>query len=90
MIFTMWLDPTMTYSCGYFQDNSVSLEQASIEKIDRICRKLKLNRNDHILEIGTGWGSFSMHAARNYGCKIDTVTISDAQYEYASKKIENN
>ena len=88
--YKLWLDPTMTYSCGYFQDNSVSLEQASIEKIDRICRKLKLNKNDHILEIGTGWGSFSLHAAKQYGCTIDTVTISDAQYEYASKKIESS
>jgi len=88
--YKLWLDPTMTYSCGYFENNSVSLEQASIEKIDRICRKLKLNKNDHILEIGTGWGSFSLHAAKQYGCTIDTVTISDAQYEYASKKIESS
>ena len=88
--YKLWLDPTMTYSCGYFQDNTVSLEQASIEKIDRICRKLKLNENDHILEIGTGWGSFSLYAAKQYGCTIDTVTISDAQYEYASKKIESS
>ena len=88
--YKLWLDPSMTYSCGYFMDNSVSLEQASIEKIDRICRKLKLNKNDHILEIGTGWGSFSLHAAKQYGCTIDTVTISDAQYEYASKKIESS
>ncbi len=88
--YKLWLDSTMTYSCAYFENNSVSLEQASIEKIDRICRKLKLNKNDHILEIGTGWGSFSLHAAKQYGCTIDTVTISDAQYEYASKKIESS
>ena len=88
--YKLWLDPTMTYSCGYFNNDSVSLEQASIEKIDRICRKLKLNENDHILEIGTGWGSFSLYAAKQYGCTIDTVTISDAQYEYASGKIESS
>ena len=88
--YKLWLDPTMTYSCGYFNNDSVSLEQASIEKIDRICRKLKLNENDHILEIGTGWGSFSLYAAKQYGCIIDTVTISDAQYEYASRKIESS
>ena len=88
--YKLWLDPTMTYSCGYFNNDSVSLEQASIEKIDRICRKLKLNENDHILEIGTGWGSFSLYAAKQYGCTIDTVTISDAQYEYASRKIESS
>jgi len=85
--YQLWLDPTMTYSCGYFQDSSVSLEEASIEKIDRICRKLKLKNTDHVLEIGTGWGSFSIHAAKNYGCKITTVTISDAQYDYTSKMI---
>ena len=88
--YKLWLDSTMTYSCGYFNNDSVSLEQASIEKIDRICRKLKLNENDHILEIGTGWGSFSLYAAKQYGCTIDTVTISDAQYEYASRKIESS
>ena len=88
--YKLWLDPTMTYSCGYFNNDSVSLEEASIEKIDRICRKLKLNENDHILEIGTGWGSFSLYAAKQYGCTIDTVTISDAQYEYASGKIESS
>jgi len=86
--YQLWLDRTMTYSCGYFQDKSVSLEDASIEKIDRICRKLQLNKDDHVLEIGTGWGSFSIHAAKNYGCRISTVTISDAQYEYASKLIK--
>ena len=86
--YKLWLDPTMTYSCAYFENDSVSLEQASIEKIDRICRKLKLKKGDEVLEIGTGWGSFSVHAARNYGCKIDTVTISDAQYDYAKSIIE--
>ena len=73
--YKLWLDPTMTYSCAFFENSSVSLEEASIEKIDRICRKLKLKKDDRVLEIGTGWGSFSMHAASKYGCKIDTVTI---------------
>jgi len=88
--YKLWLDPTMTYSCGYFSDHSVSLEEASKEKIDRICRKLKLNENDHVLEIGTGWGSFAIHAAKNYGCRITTVTISDAQFEYASNLIKKH
>ena len=81
--YKLWLDPTMTYSCGYFNDPDTTLEAASIEKLDRICRKLKLSEKDNILEIGTGWGSFSIHAAKNYGCSITTTTISDAQYEYA-------
>ena len=75
--YKLWLDPTMTYSCAFFSESDTNLEAASIEKLDRICRKLKLSENDSVLEIGTGWGSFSIHAAKNYGCKITTTTISD-------------
>ena len=85
--YKLWLDPTMTYSCGYFNNPDTSLEDASIEKLDRICRKLNLSEKDHVLEIGSGWGSFSIHAAKNYGCSITTTTISDAQYEYARKRV---
>ena len=83
--YKLWLDPTMTYSCGYFNKKNSTLESASIEKIDRICRKLHLSSSDTLLEIGTGWGSFSAHAAKNYGCKITTTTISDAQFQYAEE-----
>ena len=86
--YKLWLDPTMTYSCAFFNDESATLEDASIEKLDRICRKLNLSGNDSILEIGTGWGSFSIHAAKKYGCKVTTTTISDAQYEYARSRIK--
>tara|TARA_B000000557_G_scaffold5601_2_gene4552 strand:- start:1608 stop:2870 length:1263 start_codon:yes stop_codon:yes gene_type:complete len=86
--YKLWLDKTMTYSCGIFKDNKTTLEQASIEKLDRICKKLQLSSDDHILEIGTGWGSFAIHAAKNYGCKITTTTISDAQYNYTKNKIK--
>jgi cyclopropane-fatty-acyl-phospholipid synthase len=65
----------------------MNLEDASIEKLDRICRKLNLSEKDDVLEIGTGWGSFSIHAAKNYGCNITTTTISDAQYEYARSRV---
>ncbi len=85
--YKLWLDPTMTYSCAYFSKPNTKLEDASIEKLDRICRKLKLSEDDNVLEIGTGWGSFSIHAAKNYGCKITTTTISDAQYHYAKKRV---
>jgi len=81
--YKLWLDSTMTYSCGYFKNTQSTLKEASIEKIDRICRKLELSESDTLLEIGTGWGSFSAYAAENYGCSIVTTTISDAQYEYA-------
>ena len=86
--YNLWLDPTMTYSCAFFKNNAVSLEEASVEKLDRICRKLKLKESDNILEIGTGWGSFAIHAAKNYGCKITSTTISDAQFDYARKRIK--
>ncbi|MDG2367318.1 MAG: cyclopropane-fatty-acyl-phospholipid synthase [Candidatus Marinimicrobia bacterium] len=85
--YKLWLDESMTYSCGVFETESSTLKEASIEKLDRICRKLNLSVNDNILEIGTGWGSFAIHAAKNYGCNITTTTISDAQYEYAKNKI---
>jgi len=85
--YKLWLDPTMTYSSGVFPSNESSMQEASIEKLDRICRKLKLSDKDHVLEIGTGWGSFAIHAAKNYGCKVTTTTISDNQFQYASELI---
>ena len=85
--YKLWLDNTMTYSCGIFNDKNSTLKEASIEKIDRICRKLNLKTTDHLLEIGTGWGSFSMHAAKEYGCQITTTTISEAQFTYVNDKI---
>lgn len=86
--YKLWLDQTMTYSCAIFNNKSTSLKEASIEKIDRICRKIKLNAKDSILEIGTGWGSFSLYVAKKYGCHITTTTISDAQYDYVMQKIK--
>ena len=88
--YKLWLDPTMTYSCAIFDNEDTSLEDASLEKIDRLCRKINLNENDHLLEIGTGWGSFSLHAAKKYGCNITTTTISDSQYDYTLSKIQEH
>ena len=85
--YQLWLDETMTYSCGVFDNKSSTLEEASVEKLDRICRKLQLTDRDSVLEIGTGWGSFAIHAVKNYGCKVTTTTISDAQYELAKERI---
>tara|TARA_Y100000741_G_scaffold351401_1_gene322431 strand:- start:27 stop:1283 length:1257 start_codon:yes stop_codon:yes gene_type:complete len=86
--YQLWLDSTMTYSCGIFKTKTSTLEEASIEKLDQICRKLKLKKDDNVLEIGTGWGSFAIHAAKNYKCNITTTTISDAQYEFAKKRVK--
>ena len=84
--FALMLDPTMTYSSGVFATCEASLEEAAIEKYDRICRKLQLAPEDHVLEIGTGWGGFAEHAATNYGCRITTTTISDEQHAYAERR----
>ena len=86
--FGKMLDPTMCYSCGIFENPSATLEEASIEKMDRLCRKLYLNSGDHLLEIGTGWGGLAIHAAKNYGCRVTTTTISREQHAIARKRID--
>jgi cyclopropane-fatty-acyl-phospholipid synthase len=86
--FRTFLDDTMTYSCGIFKNEHDTLDSASIAKYDHICRKLSLTPADHIIEIGSGWGGFAIHAAGNYGCRVTTTTISKAQYDLAQKRIE--
>jgi cyclopropane-fatty-acyl-phospholipid synthase len=78
----------MTYSCGIFEKPEATLRQASIAKYDRICRKLGLTSRDHVVEIGTGWGGFALHAAEHYGCRVTTTTISEEQHAYAQERIE--
>jgi cyclopropane-fatty-acyl-phospholipid synthase len=85
--FSLFLDETMTYSCGIFEHAGSTLKEASVAKYDRICRKLALRPDDHVLEIGTGWGGFAVHAAAWYGCRVTTTTISRRQYEYAARRI---
>ncbi len=85
--FQIFLDPTMTYSSARFTHPEQSLEQAQISKYDALCQKLQLQPSDRVLEIGTGWGGFAMHAARNYGCTIDTTTISQEQFKLATARI---
>ncbi len=87
--FGLMLDPTMTYSCGVFPHASTTLQEASLEKYDRICRNLQLRPDDRLLEIGTGWGGFAEYVAREYGCHVTTTTISDAQHEYAHDRFRN-
>ena len=85
--YQLWLDDTMTYSCGIFENKDSTMKEASIKKLDSLINKLDVKPGDTILEIGTGWGSFACHAAKEYGCKVVTTTISDSQYDYAKKKI---
>lgn len=85
----LWLDPSMMYSSGYYATEQTTLEDASIAKLDRICRQLELKETDHLLEIGTGWGGFAIHAAKNYGCRVTTTTISEEQYRYAEQAVKD-
>jgi len=85
--FRLFLDDTLMYSAGVFETPEATMEEASIAKIDRICRKLELGPDDHLLEIGTGWGGFAIHAARHYGCRVTTTTISEAQHQLARERI---
>jgi cyclopropane-fatty-acyl-phospholipid synthase len=82
--YQIFLDENMAYSCAYYETPEDSLEDAQIQKFDRICRQLRLSPADHVLEIGTGWGGFAAYAASQYGCRITTTTISHQQYEYAA------
>lgn len=85
--FSLFLDPTLTYSCGIFETEAASMEEASIAKLDRICSVLELGVGDEVLEIGTGWGSFALHAAGRYGCRVTTTTISDRQFDTARRRV---
>jgi len=85
--FSLFLDPTMMYSSGLFPSEQASLEEASIEKVDRVCRTLQLKPEDHLMEIGTGWGTFAIHAAGKYGCRVTTTTISEEQFRMATQRI---
>lgn len=80
--FRLFLDRTMGYSCGIFEHKDCTLHEAQVAKFERICRKLALQKQDHVVEIGGGWGGFALHAARNYGCRVTTTTISENQYHY--------
>ena len=86
--FALFLDPTWMYSCGIFENDQSTLQEASIEKNNRICQKLGLTSRDHLLEIGTGWGGFAIHAAKNFGCRVTTTTISKEQFELAKKRVQ--
>ena len=86
--FRLFLDPTLMYSSAVFERAGMTLEEASIAKLDRICRKLDLKPGDHVIEIGTGWGGFALHAVRNYGCRVTTTTISRQQYELARERVD--
>ena len=85
--YRLWLDETLAYSSGFFPRADATLEEAQVAKYDRICRRLRLTGQHHLLEIGTGWGGFAIHAARETGCRITTTTISREQFDLATERI---
>jgi cyclopropane-fatty-acyl-phospholipid synthase len=86
--FATFLDPTMMYSAAIFRDESQSLHEASLNKLTHICERLQLKPGDHLIEIGTGWGSMAIHAAKYYGCRVTTTTISHEQYKHACERVK--
>ena len=86
-LFALFLDETMAYSCGIFERDDSTLHEAQLAKFERICRKLHLSPADHLLEIGTGWGGLAIHAARSYGCRVTTTTISREQHDWAAERV---
>jgi len=86
-LFALFLDETMAYSCAVFEREDATLHEAQVAKFERICRKLRLGPNDHLVEIGTGWGGLALHAAQRYGCKVTTTTISREQHDWAEQKL---
>jgi cyclopropane-fatty-acyl-phospholipid synthase len=87
-LYTRFLDPQMMYSSAIYPSPTTSLEYAQLYKLKTICERLSLTKDDHLLEIGTGWGGLAIYAAQNFGCKVTTTTISDAQYEYAEQRVK--
>ena len=87
--FSLFLDPEMMYSSAIFPHPDANLDEAALHKLDVICQKLDLQPSDHLLEIGTGWGGLAVYAAKNYGCRVTTTTISKEQYEAACQRVRD-
>ncbi|MDH3218003.1 MAG: cyclopropane-fatty-acyl-phospholipid synthase family protein [Gammaproteobacteria bacterium] len=86
--FALFLDPEMMYSAAIFPHPDADLDEAAIHKLDVICRKLDLQPGDHLLEIGTGWGGLAIYAAKHYGCRVTTTTISKEQFDTARDRVQ--
>ena len=86
-LYRLFLDETLMYSAAVFEGPETTLHEAQLAKLDRICRKLQLHPGDHLLEIGTGWGAMAVHAAREYGCRVTTTTISAEQHAVALERV---
>jgi len=87
-LYSLFLDSKMLYSCAIYRSEQDDLLSAQTHKMDRLCRQLNLKPTDHLLEIGTGWGALAIHAAKHYGCRVTTTTISKEQHAWAKECIE--
>lgn len=87
-LYTRFLDPSMMYSSAIYPSEDSTLAEAQQHKLARICDQLELNENDHVLEIGTGWGGLAIFAAQNYGCRVTTTTISEEQFKFAEQRVK--
>ncbi|WP_192454115.1 SAM-dependent methyltransferase [Acinetobacter oleivorans] len=87
--FKLFLDPSLMYSSAFFENENMTLEDASEFKKELICKKLDLKPLDHLVEIGSGWGGFAIYAAQHYGCRVTTITISQAQYDEAVTRVND-
>lgn len=88
--FETFLDPTMAYSSAYFTSDQQTMEEGQVAKFEIWCRKLRLKATDHVLEIGSGWGGFALHAVKNYGCRITTITLSKEQFAFVKALAQKN
>ena len=86
--FKLFLDSSMMYSSAIYKTDDMTLEEAAEYKLEHICQRLDLKKSDHLVEIGTGWGGFAVYAAKKYGCKVTTTTISNEQYNYAVERVK--
>ena len=87
-MYQRFLDDTMMYSSAVYKNKNATLAEAQQHKLSLVCQRLQLTADDHVIEIGTGWGGFAIYAAKHYGCQITTTTISDAQYEEAQRRVK--
>ena len=87
--YELWLDPSMMYSSAFWEREDMTLEEAQHARLDRICRKLELRSDDHLLEVGTGWGGMAIHAASRFGCRVTTTTISREQHDLAVARVRD-
>ena len=85
--YALWLDPMMLYTCAYFRTGDESIELAQLDKLEHICRKLRLKRGERLLDVGCGWGGLVRYAAKNYGVEVLGITLSESQAAWGRERV---